>query len=91
MKKILTLMLLAPLAAIAQVLYMPNEAGGEIVLTSRACKVNGKVVKNIYEAYAWSPNSDVITGCWNVIDGNVHVQYGQNHRVYRIEHFKVRD
>jgi hypothetical protein len=89
--KLLPLVLLAPTIALAQVFYMPNEAGGEIVLTARDCKVEGKVIKGIYEAYAWSPNSGMIKGCWGVVDGNVHVQYPKDRRVYKMTDFLIRE
>jgi hypothetical protein len=79
--------------AMAQVYVMPNEGGGEITLTSRPCEYRGKIYDGVKEAYTWS-NQMYITGCWNVIDGNVHIVWNVNdraeRRVYNINSFTRR-
>jgi hypothetical protein len=92
MKKLLLGLLLAGSAAQAQVFYMPNKGGGEIILTSRACIVDGKNYELAREAYTWSPEVQRLQACWQIIDGNVHVLYLKSNeiRVYRLEDFQVR-
>lgn len=90
MKKLITALLLSLAgAANAQVFYMPNKGGGEIVLTSRPCIVGGKNYTGAREAYTWTPQVQRTQACWEIIDGNVHVLYLDTHqiRVYRIEDF----
>lgn len=91
MKKLL-LMLLIPAAVQAQVLVSPNKAGGEIVLTSRPCVVEGKNFEYFREAYSWSPTASTAPACWLIRDGNVVVVYLRDgdERIYAIESFKDR-
>ena len=88
----LAALLLTPVAGLAQVLYMPNQGGGEIVLTARPCVHQGKTYDPLKEAYTWSNEYRKIQGCWYVKDGNVEVIYENGHtRVYRISDFTRRD
>lgn len=94
MKTILAgLILLAASAVQAQVFYLPNRGGGEIVLTARACIVNGQNYPGAREAYTWTPNSRKQQACWEIIDGNVHVIYIDTRQihVYRIEEFQRKE
>jgi len=90
---ILALLLCTSLQAHAQVYVMPNEGGGEITLTSRQCEHKSKTYSGLKEAYAWS-NQLYISGCWTVIDGNVHIIWNVNdraeRRVYNIQNFTAR-
>lgn len=93
MKKLLAALLLAPTIASAQVLYIKNQGGGEIVLTSRACVYNGKNYEGMREAYAWTNEVEKLNGCWNITDGNIHVIYFVDGtvRVYPLANFNRRD
>ena len=88
----LAALLLTPVAGLAQVLYMPNQGGGEIVLTARTCTFKGKTFNALKEAYAWSNEYRKIEGCWYIQDGNVEIIFEGGHtRVYRISDFTRRD
>lgn len=94
MKTILAgLVLLAAGAVQAQVFVMPNKGGGEVVLTARACIVNGQNYSGAREAYTWTPEIRKIPACWEVIDGNIHVLYldSRQIRVYRFEDFQRKE
>lgn len=73
MKKLLAaISMLFALNAYAESWVMSNKGGGEITLTKRQCELNGKIYPNLNEAYTWT-NQLFISGCWSVIDGNVHI------------------
>lgn len=89
--KALAALLLAPAIAYADVLFMPNRAGGEIVITDRPCVYQGKTFENMNEAYSWTHNF-TIRGCWRFLDGNVHILYFDDAtpRVYPAQAFRLR-
>jgi hypothetical protein len=93
MRKLLAALLLAPTLASAQVLYTPNNGGGEIVLTSRPCVYKDKNYEHLREAYTWTNTVGKLDGCWTITDGNVHVIYfvDGNVKVYPLANFKRRD
>lgn len=73
MKKLLAaLALLVSINAYAESWAMPNEAGGEITLTSESCKADNGAYPQLKKSYSWS-NKIYFEGCWAIIDGNVHV------------------
>lgn len=88
----LAVLLLTPVAGLAQVFYMPNQSGGEIVLTTRPCIYQGKTYEGLREAYTWSTQTTKIEGCWAVRDGNIEVIY-QNGKsmIYKIDDFQRRN
>jgi hypothetical protein len=93
MKKLIMALLMFPLVASAQVLYTPNNGGGEIVLTTRPCIVKGKEYQGLKEAYSWTNRVGKLEACWTFVDGNVHVIYlsdGQV-RIYPLDGFQRRD
>ncbi len=83
---ILALLLFTGSQAHAETWVSVNKGGGEITLTDRVCKNNGKEYPKLREAYSWT-QSIVIEGCWALIDGNVHVIWfepsgGADKRIY---------
>lgn len=93
MRKLLATLLLVPTLASAQVLYLNNKGGGEIVLTTRDCVHQGKKYDNVKHAYSWTPEIGKLDGCWTVVDGNVHMIYFADGsiRVYPLDNFRRRD
>jgi hypothetical protein len=89
MKKLLFTLLFLPAIAFAGVFYMPNNAGGEIVITDRSCyDSSGTNHKYLRSAYAWSPEGYVIRGCWGLIDGKVNIIFESgDERVFAPEQF----
>lgn len=59
-------------ALLAAIAFMPNDAGGEIVLTTEvpaACEgYNGF-------AYTTAPGQPTVPGCWTFDDRNVHIKW----------------
>lgn len=93
MKKLIAILLCIPAIASAQVLYTPNNGGGEIVLTSRPCIYQGKNYEAMRESYSWSNEAGKLQSCWTLTDGNVHMIYfvDGSIRVYPLNSFKRRD
>ena len=90
---LLTTLCIAPVSA--QTLVMPNTGGGEITLTNRVCKVNGKQYDNLKLAYSWT-REIYFEGCWALIDSNIHVQWvfdsgRTERRVYPIGSFSLKE
>lgn len=58
---------------------MANQAGGRIVLTDRPCddQVNGA---NLLQAYTFTDTGAQGNGCWTIIDGLVHIGWGEGKR-----------
>lgn len=93
MKKLLcTLAFLACTTAAAQgsrttqedIYVASNDGGGQIVLTTRSCFVDGQFIDELYEAYTWSPTTPMQPGCWALIDGFVQVIYLDKKRDIRV-------
>lgn len=82
--------------AASGVLVAPNNDGGEIVLTTRDCDVDGinytQKYPHLRQAYTYGDRSPYSEGCWTIIDGMVHVLYFKNNsrRVYPLEGFTKR-
>ena len=96
MRKILSIAVLSVFIGYAanvkaqSVFVIPNKGGGEITVTDRPCIINGENLKNLREAYTWTPTAALEKGCWTLIDGMVHILYLRSgeRRVYPIEDFR---
>lgn len=65
--------LAAAAAAQAQVARMPNNAGGQIILTSRPCDTgDGGQYKHLNAGYAFARDGTRKEFCWTILDGLVH-------------------
>ena len=84
MKKLLIALALVSGNALADTWVMPNEGGGQIVISDRLCQG----YKHIYQAYAYT-NKGYIEGCWALMDGKVHIVWEKNQgrRVYEMNDF----
>ena len=85
MKKLLIgLVVLISGSALADTWVMPNEGGGQIVISDRLCQG----YKHIYQAYAYT-NKGYIEGCWALMDNKVHIVWEKNNgrRVYEMNDF----
>lgn len=78
----------AACAAAAQTFHLPNNAGGEIVLTPRACPNEPRM----REGYAYTSEGRMTPMCWTLLDGRVHVVWSDNgsRSVFRPNDFTVR-
>jgi hypothetical protein len=56
----------------AETWTMPNNAGGQIVLTDRKCS---EKYPSLMQMYARSGDGTTLNGCWALYDGYVHVSY----------------
>jgi len=88
MKWIVAVLCAVSLNAMADTWVMPNNGGGQVVLTDRLCKG----YKNLYQAYTYT-NQVYIDGCWALVDGKVHVAWDKNNgrRVYEMNDFVAGD
>ena len=88
MKKLLLIATLVAAPAFADSWAMPNQAGGEIVLTDRKCPGYPRLL----EAYNYTQGGQSQSGCWTVIDNMVHVVWdGSNKRyTYSLDSFYVK-
>ena len=72
MKKFIAGLLMVPCMAFAESWSMKNQNGGEIVITDRACKINGKDYSPLKEAYSyWS--GGYMSGCWYIEDSMIKI------------------
>ena len=83
MKKLLICMLFISSSVMADTWIMPNQGGGQVVLTDRKCEKH----KTLNQAYTYT-NKIYVSGCWALIDGRVHVVWdGNERRVYEVSDF----
>jgi hypothetical protein len=84
MKKLILIAALVAAPAFADSWAMPNQAGGEIVLTDRKCPGHPKLL----QAYNYGPGGDYSPGCWTIVDNMVHVVWDTGRRyTYPLENF----
>lgn len=92
MKKWICLLTCLPMTVLAAAFSMKNQGGGEIVITDRDCKLNGKSYAPLKEAYAYLNDGKTIQGCWLVKDGMVEVIWSfsgsAETRLYQVTDFK---
>lgn len=88
MNKLFLILAIISGMAQADTWVMPNNGGGQVVLTDRKCKG----YENLFQAYTYT-NQVYLDGCWNLIDGKVHVAWdkGNGRRVYEINDFVAGD
>ena len=88
MKNLLLIAALISAPALADSWAMPNQAGGEIVLTDRPCPGHPKLLS----AYNYSSGGRSQSGCWTVIDDMVHVIWDDSGRryTYSLDSFYVK-
>lgn len=93
MKKIIGLLAMAvAMDAGAVVMTLKNNAGGEVVISDRVCKLKDKEYPPLKEAYAYSSDGSTFNGCWTMKDGRVWVMYvGGDERLYDPANFVVKD
>ena len=84
MKKLLICMLFISSSAMADTWVMPNQGGGQVVLTDRKCQG----YKSLFYAYTYTENV-FLDGCWTLLDGKVHIAWDkrQGRRVYNLNDF----
>lgn len=66
MKTFITLLCLlcTPLAWAESLAWMPNNAGGKIILTDDACEIKALQGTNTRKIVSFSKEGKLITGCW---------------------------
>lgn len=94
MRKLLVALLMVPTIALAESFSMPNNNGGEIVITDRVCTYKGQNYDPLKHAYSYW-NGGLINGCWKVTDNMVeiiwlldHGEPEKNRRFYQFSDFK---
>jgi len=86
MKRLLLITAMIAAPVMADTFAMPNQAGGEIVISDRPC--TDKRGKGLLEAYNYGNGGKHMEGCWTVIDNMVHVVWFDGTRYsYPIENF----
>jgi hypothetical protein len=83
MKWIVATLCAVSLNVMADTWVMPNNGGGQVVLTDRLCQG----YKTLYYAYTYTPQM-FLDGCWRLMDGKVHVVWEKSgRRVYQMNDF----
>jgi hypothetical protein len=84
MNKLFLILAIVSNMAHADTWVMPNNGGGQIVLSDRKCPGH----PTLFEVYSYT-NNVYLTGCWAVVDGKIHVVWdkGQGRRVYEMNDF----
>jgi hypothetical protein len=65
---------------------MPNQGGGQIVLTSGICPNYA----NLFVAYTYVDDGRTIMGCWTTSDGRVMIDWGGDIRSYPATAFTIK-
>jgi hypothetical protein len=73
------------------VAWMPNQAGGKIVLTDEVCKDNkGKVYKALNKLYMYTEAGYTQEGCFYISDETVKTIWSDGNEMrYPIENFTI--
>ena len=83
MKKLFLILAIVSNMAQADTWVMPNNGGGQVVLTDRLCQG----YKTLYYAYTYTTQM-FLDGCWRLMDGKVHVVWEKGgRRVYQMNDF----
>lgn len=83
---LLSSLLLAATPARAASWYLPNEAGGRIILSDRDC--TSMKDSGLMDAYAYNASGTRQGGCWAVFDGLVQIIWvGGQRSVFPVENF----
>jgi hypothetical protein len=83
MKKLFLILAIVSNMAQADTWVMPNQGGGQVVLTDRLCQG----YKNLYYAYTYTDRV-FLDGCWRLLDGKIHIVYENGEkRVYEASDF----
>ena len=83
---LLSTMLLAAAPAHAASWYLPNEAGGRIILSDRDCTAMKD--SGLMDAYTYNASGTRQGGCWAVFDGLVQIIWvGGQRSVFPTENF----
>ena len=77
-KLLLSLMLVCGAVNAAEYWTAPTKEGGEIVLSKDRTTKCGDV---LYSMYIVTVGQKVISGCWTVMEGRVHVRYDDGDRM----------
>lgn len=90
MKKLFAVLALAPAIALAEPTFrMPNQSGGEIVLTNKKC--THKEGSKLSHGYSYAKGGKMLTFCWYIdTDNMVKVVYLDDYSTYayRAENFR---
>lgn len=71
----------------AEIAWMPNEAGGEVILTNDRTADCGA---RLHLAVARSNDGDVFRGCWTYTEtGYVYAVFGEKVRMWKLTDFKL--
>lgn len=70
---------------------MPNEGGGEIVLTNEVCVSNGKTFEGLRKLYYYTSTGDTGKGCYYYADDLIHAIWESgNEKKYPANRFTVK-
>ena len=69
MKWLLAILCAVSINAFADSWAIPNKSGGEIVITTRECPRD----KRLLRAYNYGTTGQMIEGCWAVLDDRVQI------------------
>jgi hypothetical protein len=72
MRKLLVALAMVPTLALANSFSMPNQNGGEIVITDRPCTFKGKTYDPLKHAYSYW-NGGLVNGCWMITDNMIEI------------------
>lgn len=69
--------------------YIPNEAGGQIVISDGECWFKGKQVQALNGGFTRIPSGVTLKACWYYKDGIVHILFETgDERTYPVDNFK---
>jgi hypothetical protein len=73
--KLLIVLALICTPAWGQTFRFNNQGGGEVVLTNRWCKYNGKEYRPLLEVYSYDRSGETSQGCWEYVDNMIRIHW----------------
>lgn len=89
MKKLMWLLLFCVVSANArEIAWLPNNAGGKIVITNETCRKNGKNYEGLYRSFMYTKEGYTMNSCYYLDGSSIRMLYdnGQEMR-YPVEDF----
>jgi hypothetical protein len=91
MKKLLIVLCFIGLVQAKGIAWMPNQAGGKIVITDEVCKDNkGKVYPSLNKIYMYTQAGYTLDGCFYISDDTVRTTWNDGSEMrYPLESFTL--
>jgi hypothetical protein len=87
-KYLLALCFVSSLSFAKSLAWMPNQAGGKIIITDEICQSNGKTFKSLNRAFLYTQSGFTLEGCFYIEEELISVVWSDGTQMkYEIKNF----